>query len=63
MGQKRSPAQRIERLEGMVMGMGLLLAKLDLDTLEEGVREQVTAAITDCKQLAGNIKAREVTKV
>ena len=62
MGKKRSPAQLIARLEGIVIGMGFLLAKIDTSSMGVGMQEQITQALNDWKQLSGNIKAREAEK-
>ena len=58
MAKKRTPAQRIERLESMVIAMGFLLSKINTDGMGEGMTEQIRDAVKDAKQLAGNIKGR-----
>lgn len=65
MSRKKSPAKRIERLEGQVLGMGFLLLKLRMEygsSFGEGMSEQVGQAIKDYHQLCLTIKQREATQ-
>lgn len=51
---KKSPAQKIERLESVVMGMGFLLLKLKSDYGHDfgyGMAEQVDQALRDYRQV------------
>lgn len=62
---KKSPTQRIERLEGMVIGMGFLLMKLRSSYGEdfgEGMTEQVSQALHDYRQVCQAKTAREAAK-
>lgn len=59
---KKSPAKRIERLEGQVLGMGFLLLKLQKtygSDFGEGMRIQVKEAIREYRQLSASIAQRD----
>ena len=60
---KKSPAKRILKLEGQVIGMGFLLLKLERaygSDFGEGMRNQVQEAVRDYRQLSASIAQREV---
>lgn len=59
---KKSPAKRIAKLEGQVIGMGFLLMKLQQTyghDFGEGMAEQVRQAINDYRQLSASIAQRD----
>lgn len=59
---KKSAAKRIERLEGIVIGAGFLLRKLQAqygDDFGAGMDEQVRHCIRDCAQVEHNRLQRE----
>ncbi|WP_143042985.1 hypothetical protein ABL840_09000 [Variovorax sp. NFACC27] len=61
---KKSPAQRIARLEDIAIGAGFLLTKLHVrygSDFGEGMREQIRACIKDCNQVAASRAQREAT--
>lgn len=59
---KKSAAKRIARLEGIALGMGFLLLKLEHrygHDFGEGMSMQVKEALRDYRQLAATIQQRE----
>lgn len=59
---KKSNAKRIERLEGICIGAGFLLRKLQAQygrDFGEGMSEQVRACINDCNSVSRAIEQRE----
>ncbi|MDH0899651.1 hypothetical protein N5C12_09835 [Comamonas aquatica] len=62
---KKSPAKRIAKLEGQVIGMGFLLAKLQQTyghDFGDGMAEQVKQAVNDYRQLSAAIAQRDAAK-
>lgn len=62
---KKSPTQRIERLEGMVIGMGFLLMKLKASygcDFGDGMSDQVNQALRDYRQVCQASEARQAAK-
>lgn len=62
---KKSPAKRIAKLEGQVIGMGFLLAKLQQaygHDFGHGMAEQVKQAVNDYRQLSAAIAQRDAAK-
>jgi hypothetical protein len=62
---KKSAAKRVERLEGMVIGMGFLLMKLKASygrDFGEGMRQQVDQALSDYRQVCAAAQQREVAQ-
>ncbi|WP_225784488.1 hypothetical protein [Xenophilus sp. Marseille-Q4582] len=54
MAKKKSPTQRIERLEGIVVGAGFLLLKLKQQygaDFSVGMNQMVMECIRDCRQV------------
>lgn len=59
---KKSPAKRIEKLEGQVIGMGFLLLKLEHTyghDFGDGIADQVRQAVRDYRQLSNSIAQRD----
>jgi len=59
---KKSPTQRLARVEDICMGAGFLLMKLQSKyghDFGEGMREQVRDCIRDCQQVTQNRMQRE----
>lgn len=62
---KKSPTQRIERLEGMVIGMGFLLMELKASygrNFGNGMSEQVNQALRDYRQVCQASEACQAAK-
>lgn len=62
---KRSMSNRIERLEDICIGAGLLLKKLRAQhgqTVGVGMNEQINECIRDCDHVARNREIREENK-
>lgn len=58
---KKSPAKRVARLEGIVVGAGWLLQRLyeaNRKELSVGLTQQIHECLRDCNQVAGSIRAR-----
>lgn len=63
---KKSPAKRIAKLEGQVIGMGFLLMKLQQTyghDFGEGMTAQIKQAINDYRQLSASIAQRDAAKM
>lgn len=59
---KKSNAKRIERMEGICIGAGFLLLKLQSQfgrEFSEGMREQVQHCIQDCNVISRAVQQRE----
>jgi len=63
--KNKSSAKRLERLEGICIGAGFLLKKLNChfgDEMGEGMRQQIKQCIKDCDDVGSAVLQREAVE-